>query len=486
MIILLMAAILSINLESYTDPEWSASWDPFYPIITDIAVWDYDSDGNTEIAFTTYSLDDNMYSTGHVYVVQFNGFSLEREFVSSESNSYQACLWFDYDEDGDYDLLVSSSVTISMDGYVGVYENTEGNLSNTMILVATETQWDPLDLALGDFNHDNVLDILVMCADRHPQILRGYYDYTGAYKINQEPVLLSFTSPSTGSVPPAFYRASIADVNGDNIVDVLVTKENYLAELLSYDNCYSLSPVSGKQIGIWISCAYGPPVSSAPSNFTMLVGAAWDNGMGFVFQRPEAEASGHIVDPDLLLIEYVSDISAVYTEANDPGQYYLSLSECGLLGREPEDTRSRHCRVNCWNYSAAGGVYSTVYFADPLQRPRKPEAFCTEWASIDTSEQFEMTFSFSIENSSQRLFLISDIDGVGFENNFRVKLGITESEIQRGFQLIDAKVQYIENGLIYLTTPPQTGDVLSVTFLTTNNPCPVFGRRGVLELYEIF
>ncbi|MCK4506673.1 MAG: VCBS repeat-containing protein [Candidatus Aegiribacteria sp.] len=373
-----------------------------------------------------------------------------------------------------------------MDGYVGVYENTEGDLSNTMILVASETQWDPLDLALGDFNHDDVLDILVMCADRHPQILQGYYDNIGTYRINPNPVLLSFTPPSTGSIPPAFMRASIADVNGDNIADILVAVGCYLGELRSDGDSYSLSSISGKQPGIWMSCAYGPPVSSAPSDFTMLVGAAWDFGMGRVYEQTARGESGYIVDQGTNLIEYISDISAVYAEENDPGQYYLSLSECGLLGREPEDTRSRHCRVNCWDYSATGGGYSTVYFADPLQRPRKPEAFCTEWASIDISEQFEMTFSFSIEDANQRLFLISDIDGVGFENNFRVKLGITESEIQRGSQLIDAKVQYIENGLIYLTTPPQTGDVLSVTFLTTNEPCPVFGRRGVIELYEVF
>ncbi len=455
-------------------------------MVTDVAVWDYDDDQKAEIAFTTYSITGEYLADGRIYVVEFQNnsippFSLEWVSPVSNKNGFQSCIWFDYDEDGDEDLLFTSSVTSGNDGYVGVFENENGTLGTTMNVVSAETSWDPMDVLLCDCNFDDIIDVLVFPANDHPHYLAGQYSFAGDYSLNPQPIPISAIHDDA---PNSFWRGALSDYNSDGYVDILVATENYVGEYISNPATrpnYTLeSLTNNKALGHWISCEYGPVVSG---DRTVISGYSWKQGIGGVIR--ENTDCGTLLEDTY--VEFVSDMALVGVQSVlNTEEYYLAIAECGYLGSESCDPRTRNCRVNHWDESEES-VFSECFYNESFERPDIPsEAFSTEWTSESILYQYTETFTIQIINVDKRLYCLSDdLVSSDFDNS-RVVLNVTDATLLGSWGSRAALVHYLGNGLFFLATSPLAGESLSITILTTDTPAPVFGRRGSLEVHQVF
>jgi len=467
----------------YSHSTWGNVY--LYPMITDIAVWDYDDDEIAEVAITTYWLDDNYHAKGKIYVLSFDGVNLllEWESPNGEELSFQSCRWFDYDADGDSDLLFTASVTQSDDGIVGVYRNNSGSLMNSRISISSEVNWDPMDTQIGDFNFDSVLDVLVLCADREPQLLHGCYNFLG-YII--QPVPQALEADYQCNTPPGFFRSDITDFDGDGFAELLLASMNFFC--IGHFNgarpeMYIFESTPAKIPDSWFSCSFGPPINGVPS---LIVGHAWAAGTANVFNGDDISLAGTLLPDNTFLddfIEYPSDIELAYAgEGFGNVGYYLSISECGCID-QLDDSRTRNCRVVRWNSS--GQTYETEPFLTE-RNTAKTEAFSTAWGSWDSQEQTLETFTFTISDPSKRLYRLSDAAGSSITEDHVVRLGLTSAQLHRDGLAMDVLVEYLGNGLVFLRETPDLGDVLVIELLTTMQPCVFYGRRGELTAYEVF
>ncbi len=100
--------------------------------------------------------------------------------------------------------------------------------------------------------------------------------------------------------------------------------------------------------------------------------------------------------------------------------------------------------------------------------------------------QYTETFTIQIINVDKRLYCLSDdLVSSDFDNS-RVVLNVTDATLLGSWGSRAALVHYLGNGLFFLATSPLAGESLSITILTTDTPAPVFGRRGSLEVHQVF
>lgn len=94
-------------------------------------------------------------------------FSQQFEAILIDSLQYtDACKWFDYDSDGDLDIIMGVGGWTGLNKSFLVYRNDSGKfIKNTDILIPSETYF-----GLGDMNNDNCVDVITMGYSQHDYI----------------------------------------------------------------------------------------------------------------------------------------------------------------------------------------------------------------------------------------------------------------------------------------------------------------------------
>ncbi|ETR67815.1 MAG: hypothetical protein OMM_04937 [Candidatus Magnetoglobus multicellularis str. Araruama] len=165
---------------------------------------DYDNDGDLDILIT----GQHMSKISEVYQNTGGSFSLDAGITLTEvSNSSSA--FFDYDNDGDLDILITG---LSDNGKIAkVYQNTNGNFSEdtdiTLIGVRDSSS------ALGDYDNDGDLDILITGNSNSGRIAKVYENRSGNFSEDTGINLIGVSNAST----------SFGDYDNDGDLDILIT-----------------------------------------------------------------------------------------------------------------------------------------------------------------------------------------------------------------------------------------------------------------------
>jgi hypothetical protein len=169
-----------------------------------VAVNDFDNDGNLDIAVANYGFNSIGISLGHG-----NGSFTDQNLFSLNSSHPLFIATGDFNNDNQTDIAIVNYGTNNIGILLG---NGDGSFEN-QITYFTNYDSIPYSLAIGDFNHDNNLDIAI-----------------ANYGTNNVGILLghgngSFSSLQTYTTSPKSNPSSIVvrDFNNDNHLDIVVT-----------------------------------------------------------------------------------------------------------------------------------------------------------------------------------------------------------------------------------------------------------------------
>ena len=209
---------------------------------------DYDNDGDLDVLITGHN------GTGRISKIYQNNTSdgqgfIEQTGIALEGVMKSSVVWGDYDNDGDMDILLAGN---SASGNISkIYENEGNNLftDRTEIILAGVSDGS---VCWGDINNDNYLDIL----------LTGKTDTGGVsilYK-NNGPPDYGYTNINA-ALPSIYYSASaLGDYNNDGYLDILLCgrNETVITKVFKNNKDETFSEVSVDIIGIeYGSVAWG-------------------------------------------------------------------------------------------------------------------------------------------------------------------------------------------------------------------------------------
>lgn len=172
---------------------------------------DYDNDGDLDLYITTHELNRLYKNTGDLTLVDITetcGFS------DPISQSMNAC-WFDYDEDGLLDLIVSHR-HLHLVGDITLYRNLGGDqFENTTIAAGLGGVGNSvLAMATFDFNQDGLEDLYVA---------QDYDAGNILFKNNGDGTFTNIAASSGTDVENDSMSATIGDYDGDGLLDIYVT-----------------------------------------------------------------------------------------------------------------------------------------------------------------------------------------------------------------------------------------------------------------------
>lgn len=208
-----------------------------------VSFFDYNQDG----------WDDITLATGEGEKVRFfkNVFgSFVEEFLLENSEAYQTkqINWVDFDNDGDYDLFITSDTNGNK-----LYQN-DGNLGFTNI---TESAGLPTNnmftygASWGDYNNDGFLDVFISNRDEFNLLVPNFlYQNNGDGTFTDVSLEAGIKTTSDMSFCAAFF-----DYNNDGFQDIYVANDREIFLNVLYSNngdgtFTDVSEISGTNIGI--------------------------------------------------------------------------------------------------------------------------------------------------------------------------------------------------------------------------------------------
>ncbi|MEA3503763.1 MAG: VCBS repeat-containing protein [Bacteroidota bacterium] len=176
-----------------------------------VAFADYNRDGNQDIAIS--GLDE--LSVPQTIIYSGNGKGAFYDIKSNIEGVYDGTLaWGDYDNDGDYDLLISGK-THDDRAITSLYKN----INNTFVKVQIDFPGlKSSDAAWGDYDNDGDVDFIICGEDNNGNISTLLFNNLG----NNSFLKVSTDIPGvrTGSV-------DWGDFDHDGDLDILITGESY-------------------------------------------------------------------------------------------------------------------------------------------------------------------------------------------------------------------------------------------------------------------
>jgi hypothetical protein len=191
-----------------------------------IACGDYDSDGFLDILLT--GATDNYNSSGITKIYRNNGDSTFTELteVALKGVHKGSAAWVDYDNDGDLDIFISG---VGVDGgaLFCTYQNNENEFAEVTLNIVPFTDGN---LDLGDFNKDGFIDLITCGYDYSGNRMTRIYTNNGNGSFTLLPID-NLTGMNGGSV-------ALGDYDNDSYIDILMvgSKDGWSESTLVYHN----------------------------------------------------------------------------------------------------------------------------------------------------------------------------------------------------------------------------------------------------------
>jgi hypothetical protein len=178
------------------------------------AQWaDYDNDGDFDILLTGYS-EFSTIKTAITKLYKNNNGSFTDTNIPFKGVGFSAVDWGDYDNDGDLDFIVTGQIEEEK-AITKIYQNNNGNFIDINAALQS-VQWGDVDW--GDYDNDGDLDIL--CSGltgpiSYPLVTKVYKNDNGIFR------------DTNSLLPGIFWGSSIwGDYDNDGDLDILLSGES--------------------------------------------------------------------------------------------------------------------------------------------------------------------------------------------------------------------------------------------------------------------
>ncbi|GAB5409526.1 MAG: hypothetical protein BalsKO_18910 [Balneolaceae bacterium] len=178
---------------------------------------DYDNDGDLDVvlvgAFNTIVARSELLKNNG------DGTFTKDETASAtiEAVSLGDVQWYDYDNDGDLDLLVTGRPTSTGTAVVtNLYDNSNGVLTLNSSISSTFTDVYNSSAKWGDFNNDGFTDVMISGQQINASVLTKLYKNNGNGTFTNSAASSTFDKQSYSNI-------DWGDIDGDNDLDVIIS-----------------------------------------------------------------------------------------------------------------------------------------------------------------------------------------------------------------------------------------------------------------------
>ena len=188
-----------------------------------VAIGDYDLDGYFDIYVTKYGEENLLYH--NLQNGMFENVSSQQNLTDGNRGSLTAG-WFDYDSDGDADIIILN------EGRISLYQNQGNSFSDVSAQAGVSAKRGFWGLAIGDYNNDGYLDVYATRFGPANVLFSNNKDGTFSDITSQANVLESGNNSSS---------AQFWDFDSDGDQDLLVVNHNGAVHLYrnNYDSTFS-------------------------------------------------------------------------------------------------------------------------------------------------------------------------------------------------------------------------------------------------------
>lgn len=177
---------------------------------------DYDNDGDLDVVLV--GAFNSIVARGEILKNNGDGTFTKDETASTtiEAVSRGDVEWYDYDNDGDLDLLLTGRPSLGTDVVTNLYDNSNGILTLNSSISSTFTDVSNSSAKWGDFNNDGHTDVLISGQQTNASVL------TKLYKNNGNGTFTNSTASSTFD-KQSYSHIDWGDIDGDNDLDVIIS-----------------------------------------------------------------------------------------------------------------------------------------------------------------------------------------------------------------------------------------------------------------------
>jgi hypothetical protein len=177
----------------------------------DILFFDADNDGDEDVLIS--GLNDNLDGETRLYLNDGSGVFIEDvavPFVDVYGGEVDSA---DYDNDGDIDIIITGFNDITATLHAELYQNNGSGIFTEVAVTPFEGSWDG-SVRFLDYDNDNDQDLIISGRDN------AFANSVILYENNNGTYTKVLNTPFLGVI---FSAIDIADIDGDNDLDILIS-----------------------------------------------------------------------------------------------------------------------------------------------------------------------------------------------------------------------------------------------------------------------